>query len=98
MADSFADFVSEQLAALPEFRRRPMFGGFGLYTGTHFFGIISGQELYFKVNEQTRKDFEKLGSQPFAPSAKQVLKNYYQVPAEIIEDRPTLLAWAKKSD
>ena len=38
--DSFKDFVMDQLAALPELRAKRMFGGYGLYGGEHFFGIL----------------------------------------------------------
>jgi hypothetical protein len=33
----------------------------------------------------------------FAPSEKQILKNYREVPLDILEDSPTLAAWALKA-
>ena len=34
---------------------------------------------------------------PFRPSEKQTLKNYYEVPADVIEDRSELASWASKA-
>jgi len=31
---------------------------------------------------------------PFRPNAKQILKTYYEVPVDIIEDAEELTAWA----
>jgi len=70
-ADSFRDFVLEQLAALDGLRCKRMFGGYGLYSGEAFFGIA------------------------FAPSEKQVLKNYREVPVDILENGERLLHWAR---
>jgi len=57
-----------------------MFGGFGLYHCDLFFGILHKGRLYFKTNDQTRPVYEKYGMKPFRPSAKQTLKNYYEIP------------------
>ncbi|HBO68851.1 MAG TPA: hypothetical protein DD658_01335 [Deltaproteobacteria bacterium] len=34
---------------------------------------------------------------PFAPSETQVLKNYYEVPEEILEDGEDLTSWAREA-
>lgn len=93
---SFKDYVLEQLAGLVVLAR-PMFGAFGLYLDGKFFGIVSDDQLFFKTNEHTRKDYEAFGSKPFAPSPKQVLKNYYEVPSEVLDDPEQLREWALKS-
>ena len=87
-SDSFRDFVSEQLGE--EVRVRPMFGGYGLYEGIVFFGIVFDGRLYFKTDDTTRAQYEEWGSEPFQPNSKQTLKNYFEVPVEIIEDAPRL--------
>ena len=94
MSDSFKDYVLEQLVPL-NVKARPMFGAFGLYLDNKFFGIIDQDQLFLKTSEQTRKDYEALGSKPFAPSPKQVLKNYYEVPSEILDNPEQLKEWAK---
>lgn len=96
--DSFCDFVLEQLRGVPDVHCRRMFSGYGLYRGENFFGIISEGRIYFKTNAQTRKKYEERGMQPFTPSAKQVLKNYFEVPPDILEDREELVRWVNEID
>ncbi|MDP3985886.1 MAG: TfoX/Sxy family protein [Candidatus Veblenbacteria bacterium] len=95
--DSFRDYVTEQLAGLPQLTVRPMFSGYGLYSGERFFGIISSGQLFFKTNSHTRAKFQATGMKPFAPSADQVLKNYYEVPPEVLEDKVELVVWAQEA-
>ena len=92
--DSFKDYIVDQLDGIKDVWTREMFSSFGLYSGEVFFGIISDDILYFKTNDSTRDRYTKAGMKPFAPSEKQVLKNYYEVPEEIIDNREELADWA----
>ena len=74
-----------------------MFSGFGLYSGEIFFAIISGDTLYLKTDNKTKKRFVDAGMGPFKPSDKQILKNYFEVPEEVIEDREELLIWTEEA-
>ncbi|MBI3857624.1 MAG: TfoX/Sxy family protein [Planctomycetes bacterium] len=93
--DSFRDFVAEQLGAGVEIR--PMFGGYGLYRGDAFFGILFKGRLYFRTGPRARKEYLRRGMKPFKPSARMTSKNYYEVPADVLEDRDALRAWARKA-
>jgi DNA transformation protein len=95
--DSFREFVLEQLAGLVELRCRRMFGGYGLYSDGVFFGILFDGRLYFKTNPHTLQDFMACNAPVFAPSKKQILKNYREVPVDILEDAVQLTAWARKA-
>ena len=95
--DSFHDYVLEQLATLNGVRCRTMFGGSGLYYGEQFFGILYDGRLYFKTHPDTLDDYLRYQAAVFAPSKKQVLKNYREVPADILEDAAQLTAWAMKA-
>lgn len=95
--DSFRDFVLDQLSPLGEVVCRSMFGGYGLYRRADFFGIIYDGRLFFKTDEATREKYIRLGMAPFTPSEKQVLKNYLEVPEEILEDGEELAAWAREA-
>lgn len=92
--DSYADFVLDQLHALPGITRRRMFGGHGLYRDGRFFAIVFQGRLYFKTNERTRGRYERAGMEIFRPSAQQALRNYYEVPADVVEDAAALCEWA----
>jgi DNA transformation protein len=95
--DSFRDFVLEQLAALDGLRCKRMFGGYGLYCGEQFFGIVFDGRLYFKTHPETLPEYMEHHAAVFAPSEKQVLKNYREVPVDILEDNERLLLWARKA-
>lgn len=91
-SDSFRDFVSEQLGDPVEFRA--MFGGYGLYRSEKFFGILYKGRLYFRTGPRTRRDYLARGMKPFKPNARMTSKTYYEVPADVLEDRETVRAWA----
>jgi DNA transformation protein len=93
--ESFKDFILDQLQELDAVEARRMFGGYGLYRDETFFGILHKGRLYFKIDETTVKEYRKRKMKPFRPNAKQMLKSYYQVPVEIIEDVERLADWAK---
>jgi DNA transformation protein len=96
--ESFKDYVLDQLGNIEDLECRAMFGGYGLYQGDIFFGIIYKGRLYFKTDEKTTATaYKKLGMKPFRPNAKQTLKNYREVPADILEDHDQLAAWAKEA-
>ena len=92
--DSFAEFVLEQLRELGEVDCRAMFGGYGLYQGGVFFGIIARGRLYFKTDAATSAAYRDRGMQPFRPNARQTLTSYYEVPADVIEEPDALAGWA----
>jgi DNA transformation protein len=95
--DSFKEFVMDQLCTLEGINARPMFGGFGIYDGDIFFGIIFKGRLYFKTDSRTKSVYTKMGMKPFRPNARQTLHSYYEVPVEIMEDQDELVSWAKKA-
>jgi DNA transformation protein len=95
--DSYRDFVLDQLGSLEDVICRSMFGGYGLYLGEDFFGIIHDGRLYFKTDETTREKYRNRGMGPFTPNEKQVLKSYYEVPVEIVEDDEELVSWAREA-
>lgn len=96
-ADSFKEFVLDQLDPLGGLRYRAMFGGYGLYQGDVFFGIISRSRLYFKTDARSRSAYLDRGMRAFRPNPKQELQTYYEVPVEVLEDRDELARWASEA-
>lgn len=92
--DGFKDFVLDQLTDLRSLTARAMFGGYGLYHRSTFFGIIHNGRLYFKVTTSTLSRHTDHGMKPFRPNAKQTLKSFYEVPIDILEDAEALTQWA----
>ena len=91
---SFLEFVQDQLGDLAGVTTRAMFGGFGLYLGGAFFGIVYDDRLYLKTDDDTRGWYEARGMTSFQPNEKQALKNYLEVPPDTIEDGEELRARA----
>jgi DNA transformation protein len=94
-SDGFKEYVAEQLGEGMTFRA--MFGGYGIYRGDLFFGILHKSRLYFRTGPRTRADYIGKGMMPFKPGARQTLKSYYEVPADVLEDAETLRAWALRA-
>jgi len=95
--DSFKEFVLDQLAGMEPVTCRAMVGGFGLYYRVVFFGILHKGRLYFKIDDQTRSSYEEYGMKPFRTSGKQTLKNYYEVPSDILEDADDFIRWTEQA-
>jgi DNA transformation protein len=95
--DTFKEFVIDQLSGPGAVVSRAMFGGYGLYREQAFFGIIFKGRLYFKTDPSTQLRYRERGMKPFKPSAKQTLKNYYEVPAEVVEDADELMLWSEEA-
>ena len=93
--DTFKDFVLDQLHTLNNVTIRSMFGGKGLYQDGIFFGIIFKGRLCFKTDADSGTEYKNRGMKPFQPSAKQTLKTYYEVPADIPEGDDLLTQWAR---
>lgn len=94
---SYRDFIVEQLSRVVPVSARSMFGGVGLYAQGLFFALIAEDRLYFKVNEATRPDFERLGMEPFRPFGEDSAMGYYEVPADVLEDPAQLEPWMRKA-
>ena len=91
---SFRDFVVEQLAAADLVATRSMFGGLGIYWDGMFFALIDDDTLFFKVDRDTRPHYRARGAKAFDPFKNgQVMEGYYEVPADVFEDRELLGQW-----
>lgn len=99
VSSSFRTFIVDQLGRVaPRVRARSMFGGVGIYSGELFFALIADDTLYFKVDEFNRGDFEARGMGPFQPYGEGgEIMQYYEVPADLIEDPDALRPWAEKA-
>lgn len=79
---------------------RPMFGAYGLYKDGTVFGIVDGEELYFKVDAKNLPRYRLRHSRPLTyegKSRKVIALPYWEVPAEVLEDREALVEWVNAS-
>jgi DNA transformation protein len=96
VSPGYKAFVLEQLQVVGTVTARTMFGGVGLYRDGVFFGLVDDDTTYLKVDDENRPDYEALGMEPFRPPG-EVSKNYYQLPADVLEDRELLRVWVEKA-
>jgi len=98
VTDGYLTFVLDQLRpVVPDVRARRMFGGIGLYATDLFFGLISRDVLYLKVDDATRLVYEARGMPRFSPFEGELSMNYSQLPEEILEDREELRLWTGRA-
>ena len=90
-------YVLDQCAPFAKVSPRRMFGGIGLYWDELFFGVIDDDVLYLKVDDSNRDQYIARGCKALQPTADMTSMNYYEVPAEVLEDSDELKVWARKS-
>ncbi|PUE08728.1 transcriptional regulator [Limnohabitans sp. T6-5] len=95
----FIPFVQELLEGLGPVSARRMFGGHGLYHEGLMFAIVMNQQLYLKVDEQNRPDFEVLGLTPFTYPMKgrEVALSYWSAPDAIFDEPAEAVRWARSA-
>ncbi len=93
-SNEFVEYViGDQLVDLPGMSARAMFSGFGLYKEGTIVGIIVADELYLKVDETNKAEYDAMGSEPFTydmKNGKKTSLSYYKIPLEILENREEL--------
>ena len=100
VSDEFLDYVLDQFSGWDEVSARKMFGGAGLCCDGVMFGLIADDVAYLKVDELNQEDFEKAGSSafnPFPEKDKTYVMSYYEIPADVLEDRQLLNQWAERA-
>ena len=98
VSPSYKAFVLEQLAGPGPVTAKAMFGGVGLYCQGLFFALIDDDTLYLKVDDVTRPDFERVGSEPFRPYGDESPgMQYYELPADVLEDRDAVRPWVERA-
>jgi DNA transformation protein len=99
VSSDYLQFILEQLHGLGQVHARRMFGAAGLYCDEIFFGIISEDTLYLRVDEASRPDYTSRGMQAFRPYADrpELSMTYFEVPADVLEDSAELLTWSRRA-
>jgi DNA transformation protein len=91
------ELLEDRLHELPELEIRSMFGGAGIYAEGTMFGIVHDGRVYLKTNASTQAAFVELGMKAFRPPRGAVLKSYYEVPPDILDDETEFLTWARRA-
>ena len=99
--NEFLTYILEDiLDDIPDITSRAMFGGYGIYREGIIFAIIADNQLYFKVGESNRADYEVMDSEPFVyqyGNHKKTTMSYWLVPEEIMLNKDRIKEWINKS-
>jgi len=99
MAESkdLVNYITDMLQDLGHIDTKYMFGDWGLYLDGLFFAILVDDNLFVKVDDQSRESFErdKLEQFSYMRKGKRCFLSYYKVPDEAIDDIDSLKYWAQ---
>lgn len=95
---SFRTYLLEQMGQIRPITTRPMFGGLTFFAEGRAFALADDGVVYFKVDDTNRGDFEAAGMGPFLPFGDPARPmQYYELPAEVLEDPERLAGWMAKA-
>ena len=101
MTSPFVSYILDMLSDLGDVRCRAMFGGYGIYHDGVMIGLIASGVFYLKVDDGNRAAFEAEGSKPFTyrrkGRKKAVAMSYWEVPADVLENRDALCQWTREA-
>jgi DNA transformation protein len=87
--------VLERLSPLGDLEVRRLFSGLSVYCGGVIFALVFREQIYLKVDDRTRGQFEAEGMEPFQPRAGRKPMPYYTLPDQALDDDEELLTWAR---
>ena len=96
----FTEYVLDQLHTLGTIHTSRMFSGKLLKVNNKQLGVVLMDTLYFKVKEpELQKKFEAMDSEQFSYDRKDrekpvVIKNWWSVPEEVLENKEELVGLA----
>lgn len=95
--EAFIAHLMELLEPLGEVRFRKMFGGYGVYHQDVMFALVADEQLYLKVDNESKATFEQAGLAPFTYEGhkKPVIMSYHQAPEAALEDPEEMQPWAE---
>ena len=94
----FRDFILDQLSGIGEFETKNMFGGTAVLRNGVAFAKIKHGSLWLKVDDGNINDFIEEGMIQYSYGKDNSRKlNFYETPAEVLEDSDLLIKWATKA-
>ena len=95
----FTHYLQDLFSPLGDIEAKRMFGGYGIFMNDLMFGLVADEELYLKVDDQNRADFEALGLPAFMypKKDKMVALSFCLAPADALENRDIAQQWGQKA-
>jgi DNA transformation protein len=95
----YVEFVKEVLEPFGNVRARRMFGGYGIFHQDLMFGLIAGDVLYLKADDESAQWFSDRGLSRFqyVKNGKETKLSYYAAPEEVFDDPEEAMLWASRA-
>jgi DNA transformation protein len=97
-SDSFAEFLSEQLAPLGRVTMRRMFGKTGVFCDGLMLGMVADNTLYFRVDDDNRAAFKEAASFPplnYRKKGDTIDLSFWRAPERIFDEPDEFVTWAR---
>lgn len=94
----FAAFLSERLAPLGRISIRRMFGKSGVFCDGAMLGVLTGNMLYLRVDDQNRDSFKEAAAFPplnYRKGDRLIDLAFWRAPDRLFDEPEELLVWAK---
>ncbi|MGB2593497.1 MAG: TfoX/Sxy family protein [Pseudolabrys sp.] len=95
-----AEFIHDLFQSFGAVSVRRMFGGAGLFADGVMFGLVSGGQIYLKVDATMVPCFEHEQCKPFEYSTKngkRALTSYWRLSDRLYDDADELARWARRA-
>ena len=99
-SDSFAEFLSEQLAPLGPLSMRRMFGKTGVFCDGVMLGMVSDNTLYFRVDDDNKAFFREAEVFPplnYEKKGESIDLAFWRAPERLFDEPDELVAWAREA-
>jgi DNA transformation protein len=97
-SDSFAAFLSEQLAPLGRITMRRMFGKTGVFCDGLMLGMVTDNTLYLRVDDDNRAAFQEAASSPplnYRKKGETIDLSFWRAPERLFDEPDELVTWAR---
>ena len=97
-SDSFAAFLSEQLAPLGRITMRRMFGKTGVFCDGLMLGMVTDNTLYLRVDDDNRAAFQEAASSPplnYRKKGETMDLSFWRAPERLFDEPDELVTWAQ---
>lgn len=97
--NALSDFILEVLSVWRPVTARRMFGGHGIYHAGVMFALVSEGQLFLKVDDESRGQFEAAGLSAFIYSSRgsQVALSYHRAPEAMLDEPEVAREWAERA-
>jgi DNA transformation protein len=99
-SDSFAEFLSEQLAPLGPLSLRRMFGKTGVFCDGVMLAMVSDNTLYFRVDDDNKAFFKEAEIFPplnYEKKGESIDLAFWRAPERLFDEPDELVAWARQA-